>query len=1095
MFTRIAILFAATASVAFAGAIDFSRDIQPILSENCYHCHGPDAKARKAELRLDQREGAMRTQDGVTVVKPGDSKASELIARIFTTEADDVMPPVKSNRVLTAAQKELLRRWVDEGAKWGEHWAFVAPTRPAVPGIADFGLQMADWKKRESARAVEISNQQSAISNWARNPIDAFILQRLLAEGLAPSQEAPPEKLCRRLHLDLTGLPPTPEELDAFLKSAISNQQSAIESLVDRLLASPRYGERMVWEWLEAARYADTNGYQGDPTRSMWYWRDWAIGAFNRNMPFDQFTIEQIAGDLLPEPKHEQLVATGFHRNHMINGEGGRIAEESRVDYVQDRVETTGTVWLGLTFNCCRCHDHKFDPILQREYYQLSAYFNSIDESGANDAGGLAKPIISFASDEQQKKVAELEQKEKDANKARGEIEKRVRSEKSALEKALLAEGDGKLPEAKWQVLAPNEIYSAKGSVLTALEDGSIRAGGPNPQTDEYNVTIHTPLGGITAFKLEALPDDTLINKGPGRSDNGNFVLTEVSLQDGGAPVMLRGVSVDFAQGGFSAEGPFDGDQKTGWAIMPQFGKAHALVFATDKALPSGGERALGFRFSFQFGREHTLGRFRISATTDNPALLRPVPDSIRAITAKPAAGRSKKEQDELAVFQTDTSPELSAATKAVERAKKARADFEKTLPRTMVMRERPEPRETFILVKGAYNQFADKVTHGVPAKLPPLPADAPKNRLALARWLVAPENPLTARVTVNRLWQQFFGTGIVKTADNFGLQSDAPSHPELLDWLAVEFRESGWDVKRMVRLVVTSATYRQSSVISNQSEKVIGNRSEKVIGNRSEKVIGNQSEKVIGNQSEKVIGNQLGGAEGALITPSLITDYSLRERDPENRLLARGPRHRLPSWMLRDQALAASGLLVEKTGGPPVKSYQPPGVWEDATFGKITFAQDHGEALYRRSLYIFWRRIVAPTVFFDVANRQGCAVKTGRTNTPLHALITMNDITFAEAARSLAQRTLLAPGDDAARVAAMFRRCTARIPSESESRVLLERLRTLRETYRQDADAAQKLLAVGESKPDASLPAAELAAWTGIASIALNLDETLCSE
>jgi hypothetical protein len=1036
MFTRSAILLAAlNVSLAFAKPVDFSRDIQPILSENCYHCHGPDAKARKAKLRLDQMEGAMRTQDGVTVVKPGDSKGSELIARIFTTDEDDVMPPPKANRVLAGAQKELLRRWVDEGAKWGEHWAFVAPKRPDVPGSAEFGVRIAEWKKREPSRAEEIGKREGETASWPRNAIDHFILDRLLTEGLAPSPEAPREKLLRRVTLDLTGLPPTLEELDAFLAD---KSPDAYERAVDRLLASPRYGERMVWEWMEAARYADTNGYQGDPTRSMWYWRDWAIGAFNRNMPFAQFTVEQIAGDLLPEPKHEQLVATGFHRNHMINGEGGRIAEESRVDYVQDRVETTGTVWLGLTFNCCRCHDHKYDPLTQREYYQLSAYFNSIDESGANDAGGLAKPIISFASDEQQKKVSELEQKEKEANKARADIEKRLRSEQSALEKTLLADGAaGKLPEAKWQVLTPNEVYGAKGSVLTVLDDASIRAGGPSPKTDDYNVTIHTTLGGITAFKLEALPDDSLINKGPGRSDNGNFVLTEVSLQDGGAPVGLRGVSVDFAQGSFSAEGPFDGSQQTGWAILPQFGKAHTLVFATDKPLPSGGERALGFRFSFQFGREHTLGRFRLSATTDNPALLRPVPDSIRKIIAKPAAGRSKKEQDELAAFQTDTSPELSAATKAVERAKKARADFEKSLPRTMVMRDRPQPRETFILVKGAYNQFAEKVEHGVPAKLPPLPGDAPRNRLALARWLVAPENPLTARVTVNRLWQQFFGTGIVKTADNFGLQSDAPSHRALLDWLAVEFRESGWDVKKMVRLFVTSATYRQSSRVAP----------------------------------------------------------GMAERDPENRLLSRGPRHRLPSWMLRDQALAASGLLVEKVGGPPVKSYQPPGIWEDATFGKIGFTQDHGEALYRRSLYIFWRRIVAPTVFFDVANRQNCTVKTGLTNTPLHALITMNDITFVEAARALAQRTLLAPGDDASRIAAMFRRCTARLPSENESRVLGQRLHTLRDTYRQDADAAQKLLAVGESKPDASLPAAELAAWTGLASVALNLDETLSNE
>ena len=1022
------VLLLALPSLAFAGAIDFSRDIQPILSENCYHCHGPDAKGRKADLRLDTREGMFRAQDGVAVVKPGDSKASDLITRIFTADEDDVMPPKKSNRTLTSAQKELLRRWVDEGAKWGEHWAFVAPKRPTVPKTAGV-------VNRDDALPVTLHARQVILENWPRNQIDFFILDRLFAENLLPAPEASPEKLCRRIYLDLTGLPPTPEELEDFLKSALRTPHAALDSLVDKLLASPRYGERMVWEWLEAARYADTNGYQGDPTRSMWYWRDWAIGAFNRNLPFDQFTVEQIAGDLLPEPKHEQLVATGFHRNHMINGEGGRIAEESRVEYVQDRVETTGTVWLGLTFNCCRCHDHKYDPFSQREYYQLSAYFNSIEESGGNDAGGLAKPIISFASDEQKQQLAALEQKEKEANKARAEIEKRIGEEQSALEK-LVAGKDGKLPEAKWQALKPDEIYSANGATLTALDDGSIRASGTSPKTDDYNVTIHTTLGGITAFKIEALPDDSFVNKGPGRSDNGNFVLTEISLQDGGAPVALHAVSADFAQGGFSAKAVFDGSKK-GWAIMPQFGKAHTLTFAADKPLPSGGTRALGFRLSFGFGREHTLGRFRISATTDNPALLREVPDAIRGIVAKPAASRSKKENDELTAFQSGTSPELAAANKAVESAKKAKADFEKSLPRTMVMHDRDQPRETFILVKGAYKQFADKVEHGVPAKLAPLPAGAPKNRLALARWLVAPENPLTARVTVNRFWQQFFGTGIVKSADNFGLQSDAPSHPELLDWLAVEFRESGWDVKKLVKLIVTSATYRQSSRVAP----------------------------------------------------------GMAERDPENRLLARGPRHRLPSWMLRDQALAVSGLLVEKVGGPPVKTYQPPGVWEDATFGKITFAQDHGEALYRRSLYVFWRRIVAPTMFFDVANRQNCTVKTGRTNTPLHALITMNDITFAEAARALAQRTLLGKGDDAARIAAMFRRCTTRGPSENESRVLLDRLRILRGNYRQDAAAARKVIAVGESKADASHAPDELAAWTGIASLVLNLDETLTSE
>jgi len=1043
MFPRIAILFAAAGSFAFAGAIDFSRDIQPILSENCYHCHGPDAKARKAELRLDQKEGAMRTKDGVTVVKPGDSKASDLIARIFTTDTEDVMPPVKSNRTLTAAQKELLRRWVDEGAKWGEHWAFVAPVRPAVPGSAEFGVRITDWEKREPALGAKLRAQQPALETWPKNPIDHFILDRLLAEGLAPSPEAPPEKLCRRLYLDITGLPPTPEELDAFLQSAIRNPQSAIESLVDRLLASPRYGERMVWDWLDAARYADTNGYQGDPTRAMWYWRDWAIDAFNRNLPFDQFTVEQIAGDLLPQATHDQLVATGFHRNHMINGEGGRIAEESRVDYVQDRVETTGTVWLGLTFNCCRCHDHKYDPFTQREYYQLSAYFNSIDETGRNDAGGLANPVLSLATPEQDKKLDALKTAETAANRERAQLEKKLRDEQPSWENDI--RGDkAKLAETEWHVLTPNEVSSEHGATLTKQSDGSVLVSGANPDTDDFVFTATTPLRAPTAIRLEVLPDDSLAAHGPGRASNGSWVLGEFKMLGEGKQVKLAAVRADFEQPGWPLANALDGKDGTGWGAWPQTGKPHEAVFeintpiAVRSSFDFRQDLLLSFRLEFrtQF-KQHAIGKFRLSITNSPKVLLRPIPDDVKAALAVDLAKRNDAQKKAVDDFHLGSEPRLIAAKKKADDAKAGREKAERALPRTMVMRDRPQPRDTFILVKGAYNQYADKVDHGVPAKLPPLPADAPKDRLALARWLVAPEHPLTARVAVNRLWQQFFGTGIVKTADNFGVQGDPPSHPELLDWLAVEFRESGWDVKRMVKLIVMSATYRQSSHVAP----------------------------------------------------------GMAERDPENRLLSHGPRHRLPSWMLRDQALAASGLLVEKVGGPPVKAYQPPGIWEDATFGQIKFAQDHGEALYRRSLYIFWRRIVAPTVFFDVANRQNCAVKTGRTNTPLHALITMNDVTFAEAARVLAQRTLLAPGDDAARIAVMFRRCTARLPSEGESRVLLDRLRALRETYRQDADAAQKLLAVGESKADASLPAAELAAWTGIASIALNLDETLSSE
>ena len=730
-------------------------------------------------MRLDLRESALRSEKPVIV--PGQSSRSELWRRVSSTDPDVVMPPPATGRNLTNQQKELLRRWIDGGAAWKQHWAFRAPLRPELPHVEQ--------------------------SNWPQTTIDAFVLARLAAERLGPSPSATRETLIRRLSLDLTGLPPTPEEAAEF---AADSAPDACERLADRLLASPRFGERMVWEWLDAARYADTNGYQGDPTRTLWPWRDWAIAALNGNQPFDQFTIEQLAGDLLPQPTQAQRIATGFHRNHMINGEGGRIAEESRVDYVQDRVETTGTVWMGLTFNCCRCHDHKFDPIAQREYYQLSAYFNSIDETGAG-----FNPVVTIATADDERRLAELRSTEREAS------------------------------------------------------------------------------------------------------------------------------------------------------------------------------------------------------------------DRVHELEEKPTA-------------EADQVESLKAAKAKQDAAKKQRENFERGLLKTMVMSERSTPRETFVLVRGAYDKYADKVSHGVPAALPPLAPDAAPNRLALARWLVAPEHPLTARVTVNRYWQTLFGTGLVKTAEDFGSQGEPPSHPELLDWLACEFRDGGWDVKSLLRSIVTSSTYRQAS----------------------------------------------------RLTPALV------ERDPDNRLLARGPRYRLPSWMIRDQALAVAGLLVERSGGAPVKGYQPAGIWEEATFGKIKYAQDHGEALYRRSLYQFWRRIVGPTALFDVAARQVCQVRVPRTNTPLQALVTLNDVTYVEGARGLAQRVLQLPASsDQERVAAAFRLCTLRSPTPTELNVLANRLAALRSAYAHDPQAASELIAVGESKPDATIAPAELAAYTGLATLLLNLDETISKE
>jgi hypothetical protein len=808
-------------------AVDFSREVLPILSDNCFRCHGPDARVRKAGLRLDTPDGALRKTEPVIV--PGKSSESALVRRITSGDPEKVMPPPRSGRQLTPRQIELLKRWIDDGARWGTHWAFEAPRRPPLPAV----------------RAAD----------WPRNPIDHFVLARLEAEGLRPSPEAPRETLIRRLSLDLTGLPPTPEEV-----ARARNDQAAdwYERAVDRFLASPHYGERMVWDWLDAARYADSNGYQGDGERTMWPWRDWAVDALNRNLPLDQFTVWQLAGDLLPEATTEQKLATAFCRNHMINGEGGRIAEENRVDYVMDMSETTATVWLGLTFNCCRCHDHKFDPLTQRDYYSLFAFFNQTPITGG---GGdpQTRPVLEMASREQTAKLDELAQK----------------------------------------------VRSAAAEV------------------DDLEVKI--------------LPRPT------------------------GQPA---------------------------------------------------------------------------SASTKT-AGLKP---EIVAPLKEPAEKRNRGQIEQLEKHFAADEPAYAALLKKHRTTVEARDALSRSLPRVMVMEDMPKPRDTFILTRGSYEKPGDKVSAALPVSLvrPDTIVPGPTtNRLGLARWLVSPENPLTARVTVNRAWQQFFGTGLVKTTEDFGLQGEKPSHPELLDWLATEFVRSGWDTKALHRLIVTSAAYRQSSKV----------------------------------------------------TPAL------HERDPQNRLLARGPRFRMPSWMIRDQALAASGLLVRNLGGAPVKPYQPPGVWEEATFGGKRYQQDKGDALYRRSVYTFWRRIVGPTEFFDSAPRQTCVVKPTRTNSPLHALTTLNDVTFVEAARALAERVLQSSASAEDRLELAFRRVLARRPTAEEKQVLLAAVARMRREFAADPAAAKKLLGVGESKRDEKLDPVEHAAYTALCSAILNLDEALMKE
>lgn len=752
--------------------VRFARDVRPILSDKCFKCHGFDAKTRVANLRLDTEEGAFAALSSGKAFVAGKPEQSRAYLRMIEKNPALRMPPPDSHKTLTAKQIELVRRWIAQGAKYEKHWAFMPPVRPAPP------------KVKNAAQA--------------RTPIDLFLLEKLEARGLKFSPEATKETLLRRVTLDLTGLPPTIQEIDSFLADKSPN---AYRKVVDRLLASPRFGERMAWEWLDAARYADTNGYQEDRYRPMWPWRDWVMDAFNRNLPFDQFTTEQLAGDLLPNATDAQKLATGFNRNHMLNGEGGRIPEESRVEYVKDRVDTTTTLWLGLTMACAQCHNHKFDPLAQKEYYRFYSYFNNITESGGIDKDGVAFPAIPYLTSDDKTKAAELSRQ---------------------------------IAEAQTR---------------------------------------------------------------------------------------------------------------------------------TDKA------------------------------------------DAAN----KPAA---QKELDAL---------------------KKQLSDLNAAAPQVMIMQERPTPREAFVMLRGAYDKPGEKVTMGVPAVLNSLPPTAPVNRLGLAQWLVSPQNPLTARVAVNRLWQTLFGVGLVKTAEDFGAQGDPPSHPDLLDWLAAEYVRLKWDTKALIRLMVSSAAYRQSSAVM----------------------------------------------------PALL------QADPDNRLYARAPRYRLPAFMLRDQALAVSGLLVEKFGGAPVKPYQPEGVWEDFSYGKITYQPDHGEALYRRSVYTFWRRSVAPTTLFDTASRRVCQVRLARTNTPLQSLTLLNDITYAEAARILAERVIKEGGTSPeARLNHAFRLAAGRRISNDERTLLAKRLRLLQTFYRANLPEAEKLLSIGEKPHDKTLETAELAAYAAVMSVILNLDE-----
>jgi hypothetical protein len=1005
--------------------LSFNRDIRPILSNNCFFCHGQDDANRRADLRLDTEEG----QRADRAVVPRSTTESLLVQRILSEDDEVVMPPPESNKRLSNREKQLLQLWIAEGAPFEKHWSWTPPQR-SIPSSFQVG-----------------------------NPIDAFVLEKLRQQGLKPSPEADRATLIRRVTLDLIGLPPTLEEVDAFLSDTSDN---AYERVVDRLLQSPHFGERMALPWLDAARYADTHGYQKDNHRSMWLWRDWVIHAINGNMPFDQFTIEQLAGDLLDNPTTSQQIATGFHRNHRINAEAGSIEEEFLAEYAADRVETTATVWLGLTIGCARCHDHKFDPITQKDFYQLVAFFNGMDEKGVDGVGAapgpeLTVPLSGFDDriESQRMKITQLsEQLEARAV----ELKESRRAWEQRMEKAL---ADPTLSTI-WNVPQPMNMRSTGRMEFQQLADSSILVKGENPLTDVQTIEIPLEPGTIQSVRLETMRHPSMTDNGFARSYDGSFVLSglEVELHRPGSAaqhIQIRETFADSQRQGWPVQSSIDESPDTGWSVDPkEESEIHQALFVFDQPLRVNADENLIVRLRYESKEEQSIiGRFRLALHSHPRAEPKSsiwLPSSVIKALTTPPSGRSIEQQQQLldSFIQTAADPEL-VAIRTQYQAAVLELDqlIEQSSARVMVMRDSKTPRKTFVNLRGAYDKLGEQVFAATPSSLPQPPRhpiSRPLNRLDLARWLVAPDNPLTARVAVNRYWQMYFGIGFVRTTEDFGTQGDWPSHPELLDWLATEFIRLKWDVKAIQRLIVTSATYRQSSKVNSE----------------------------------------------------------LLEVDPENRWLARGPRFRLPAHWIRDQALAASGLLVPTIGGPSVKPYQPSGLWEGVAginSNTTRYRQDSGPSLYRRSLYTYWKRAVPPPsmMVFDAADREVCSVKRRLTNTPLQALNSLNDPTYVEASRWLASSVLSESTSDTTRdtdrIQSLFRRVLARRPDTNELSRLERSIATFRKHFTKSQESADQLIQVGESPRDASIDSTELAAWTTLASVILNLDETLTKE
>jgi hypothetical protein len=999
-----------------APKIDFNRDVRPILADHCFQCHGPDEAKRKGKLRLDL-DPATQKRDPVFV--PGKPDESELIHRVTGKGVFNQMPPEKFARPLSAKQIDTLKEWVKQGGKWAPHWALVPPVRPEFP-------------KHELTYA---------------NPIDSFVFPRLHKEGLKPGLRADRATIIRRMTFDLTGLPPTPAEVDAFVKDRGTD---AVERLADRLLASSRYGERMAWKWLEAARYADTNGYQTDAERDMWRWRDWVIEAYNRNLPFDQFTIEQLAGDMLPNATLDQRIASGFNRNHRGNSEGGIVPEEYAVEYVVDRVETTATVWMGLTLGCARCHDHKFDPFSQREFYQLYAYFNSVPEKGRAVKFGNSPPYIKAPTLDQQRQLARLDTKLKDAEASWARVQLGVDDaiQKWSTEKELRVVPDWQPDRGlvgRWRLDDTAAGAPAPFKVSFDFDGARFYDAGDKADfgyDDRFSFNIRLWPRKLTGVVLSRGPDEPQAEGYTVELVNGKVrvSLTKRWLDDAlrvetGAVVKAEtwqhiAVTYDGSRHAVGVKVFVNGVEQKATVLLDELNQ----TFQNKEPLRIGTGTGKANRFSGLM--EEIRAYDRVLEPSEVAILAEPA--TLAKILDTRLPNRTARARDKLRMYFLEAAApdDIRKPFNELRKLRDDRAKLWDSVPTVMVMEELPKPREAFVLLRGEYDKKGARVERGVPAALG---GGAPANRLELAKWLVDRKNPLTARVAVNRMWQLHFGRGLVPTSEDFGTQGEYPTHPELLDWLAVEFAKD-WDVKRMHKLIVTSSTYLTSSVATKE----------------------------------------------------------MIERDPENKLFARGPRLRLSAEMLRDQALFASGLLVEKQGGPSVKPYQPAGLWSELT-GADDYKQDRGANLYRRSLYTYWKRTVPPPTLgvFDLSTRETCWVRETRTNTPLHALTLLNDVTFVEAARVLAQRVMEDEKTPAKRLALAFKALTARDPTREEAAVLLAAFERQLAAYQKNPDAALKLLRVGESRLPLipNLDPAELAAYAQVCALVMNLDEAVTKE